>query len=68
MGAQTPARRREFEERYRQLQEVDMDDSGKPFHYGTHFSTANVVCGFLIRMRPYERILMTLQGGEYSLL
>lgn len=37
MGAQTPARRREFEERYNQLLEVDMDDAGRPFHYGTQY-------------------------------
>lgn len=65
MGAQTPTRRREFEERHRQLQEVDMD--AVPFHYGTHYSTAATVCGYLIRLRPYERILMSLQGGNFDL-
>ncbi len=63
MGAQTPIRRKEFEDRYVQLQEVDMD----PFHYGTHYSTASTVCGFLIRTRPFERLLMALQGGNFDL-
>ena len=63
MGAQTPTRRKEFEDRYVQLQEVDMD----PFHYGTHYSTASTVCGFLIRTRPFERLLMALQGGNFDL-
>ncbi|PWY97683.1 beach-domain-containing protein [Testicularia cyperi] len=63
MGAQTPARRREYEERYVQLQEVDME----PFHYGTHYSTASTVCGFLIRTRPFERLLIALQGGNFDL-
>nr|CDI54599.1 related to WD repeat and FYVE domain-containing protein 3 [Melanopsichium pennsylvanicum 4] len=63
MGAQTPLRRKEFEDRYVQLQEVDMD----PFHYGTHYSTASTVCGFLIRTRPFERLLMALQGGNFDL-
>ncbi|CBQ68488.1 related to WD repeat and FYVE domain-containing protein 3 [Sporisorium reilianum SRZ2] len=63
MGAQTPIRRKEFEDRYVQLQEVEMD----PFHYGTHFSTASTVCGFLIRTRPFERLLMALQGGNFDL-
>ncbi|KAN0061326.1 Beige protein-like 1 [Thecaphora frezii] len=63
MGAQTPQRRREFEERFGQLVEVDME----PFHYGTHYSTAATVCGFLIRTRPFERLLMALQGGNFDL-
>ncbi|GAC92926.1 hypothetical protein PHSY_000485 [Pseudozyma hubeiensis SY62] len=63
MGAQTPIRRKEYEDRYVQLQEVDME----PFHYGTHYSTASTVCGFLIRTRPFERLLMALQGGNFDL-
>lgn len=63
MGAQTPIRRKEFEDRYVQLQEVEME----PFHYGTHYSTASTVCGFLIRTRPFERLLMALQGGNFDL-
>lgn len=63
MGAQTPVRRKEFEDRYVQLQEVDME----PFHYGTHYSTASTVCGYLIRTRPFERLLMALQGGNFDL-
>ncbi|KAJ1025084.1 hypothetical protein NDA18_004368 [Ustilago nuda] len=63
MGAQTPVRRKEFEGRYVQLQEVDME----PFHYGTHYSTASTVCGYLIRTRPFERLLMALQGGNFDL-
>lgn len=63
MGAQTPIRRKEFEDRYVQLQEVDM----VPFHYGTHYSTASTVCGFLIRTRPFERLLLALQGGNFDL-
>ncbi|PWN49383.1 beach-domain-containing protein [Violaceomyces palustris] len=63
MGAQTPVRRREFEERYGQLVEVDME----PFHYGTHYSTAATVCGYMIRMRPFERLLIALQGGNFDL-
>ncbi|EPQ31444.1 uncharacterized protein PFL1_00779 [Pseudozyma flocculosa PF-1] len=63
MGAQTAQRRREFEERFGQLVEVDME----PFHYGTHYSTAATVCGFLIRTRPFERLYMALQGGNFDL-
>ena len=63
MGAQTPRRREEFIERYNQLQEVGID----PFHYGTHYSTASSVCGFLVRMLPYSDILVELQGGSFDL-
>lgn len=63
MGAQTEARRAESAERYQQLLEVEMD----PFHYGTHYSTAASVCGFLVRLRPFAHWLVELQGGSFDL-
>ena len=63
MGAQTAARRAESVERYQQLLEVHMD----PFHYGTHYSTAASVCGFLVRLRPFAHWLVELQGGSFDL-
>ncbi|WFD34822.1 beige protein-like 1 [Malassezia cuniculi] len=63
MGAQTENRRKEFAERYHQLEEVGID----PFHYGTHYSTASSVCSFLVRMLPYSDILVDLQGGTFDL-
>ncbi|WFD44362.1 beige protein-like 1 [Malassezia psittaci] len=63
MGAQTVARRKESIERYQQLLEVHMD----PFHYGTHYSTAASVCGFLVRLRPFAEWFMELQGGTFDL-
>jgi hypothetical protein len=63
MGAQMPARRRQFDERYAQLLELDE----VPRHYGTHYSTAATVCGYLIRVRPYSAMLIALQGGTFDL-
>lgn len=63
MGAQAAERRAEFVERYEQLHQVQME----PFHYGTHYSTATSVCGFLIRVHPFADILKELQGGTFDL-
>lgn len=63
MGAQTAERAAEFTERYAQLEQVQME----PFHYGTHYSTAATVCGFLVRVRPFAETLVALQGGSFDL-
>lgn len=63
MGAQTEARHAEFDERYEQLQQVQLE----PFHYGTHYSTATSVCGFLVRVMPFAQILQSLNGGSFDL-
>lgn len=63
MGAQSEARHAEFEDRYEQLQQVQLE----PFHYGTHYSTATCVCGFLVRVMPFTQILQSLQGGSFDL-
>lgn len=63
MGAQTRDRRQQFEERYESLVEIDEP----PFHYGTHFSTAATTAGYLIRLRPFDKLLMALQGGSFDL-
>ncbi|PWN18284.1 beach-domain-containing protein [Microstroma glucosiphilum] len=63
MGAQAVERRKQFEERYESLLEIDET----PFHYGTHFSTAATTAGYLIRLRPFEKLLMALQGGTFDL-
>jgi len=66
MGAQTPNRRAEVEERYQQLLEM-AEDGDAAFHYGTHYSTAAVVCAYLVRVRPFDRVLVALQGGTFDL-
>lgn len=63
MGAQTTERSKQFKERYESLVEIHET----PFHYGTHFSTAATTAGYLIRLRPFEKLLIALQGGSFDL-
>jgi hypothetical protein len=38
-----------------------------PSHYGTHYSSSMIVCGFMIRMSPFTEIFLALQGGNFDL-
>jgi WD40 repeat protein len=70
MGAQKTSRMKQFQERYEQLKEMcesEDTDSTKPFHYGTHYSTAATVSGYLVRLRPFDKIVRALQGGMFDL-
>ncbi|KAI7902410.1 uncharacterized protein BX663DRAFT_435357 [Cokeromyces recurvatus] len=64
MGAQTAERRKEFAERYRQWGETG--DPAPAFHYGTHYSSAMIVCSFLIRLEPFTQHYLKLQGGTFD--
>ncbi|KAI9243795.1 hypothetical protein BY458DRAFT_448104 [Sporodiniella umbellata] len=64
MGAQTEERRREFEDRHRQWGETG--DPTPAFHYGTHYSSAMIVCSFLIRLEPFTQHYLKLQGGTFD--
>ncbi|KAJ6246944.1 beige/beach-related [Anaeramoeba flamelloides] len=37
-----------------------------PFHYGSHYSSAGVVCYYLIRMEPFTTLAIKLQGGKFD--
>lgn len=65
MGAQTEARKRDFIERFRSLEEFGTigDERMKPAHYMTHYSSAVVVCGFLIRLQPFCDHFIEIQGS-----
>ncbi|OCF40285.1 hypothetical protein I317_05918 [Kwoniella heveanensis CBS 569] len=63
MGALTPARREAAVERYSATEGV----GEKPFHYGTHYSSSMIVCGFMIRLSPFTEIFLALQGGNFDL-
>lgn len=65
MGAQTPERQNEFRERYRSFAEIG-DEDARPFHYGTHFSSAMIVCSYLIRLQPFVQSYLLLQGGQFD--
>ncbi|KAG0176918.1 hypothetical protein DFQ29_005470 [Apophysomyces sp. BC1021] len=64
MGAQTLERRLEFADRYRQWGETN--DPAPAFHYGTHYSSAMIVCSFLIRLEPFTQHYLKLQGGTFD--
>lgn len=65
MGCQTSEREAEFKERYRAFADMGGDES-PPFHYGTHYSSAMIVCSYLIRMQPFVKSYLLLQGGTFD--
>ncbi|KAI9318572.1 hypothetical protein BX666DRAFT_1855381 [Dichotomocladium elegans] len=64
MGAQTKQRQLEFADRYRQWGETNNPEPA--FHYGTHYSSAMIVCSFLIRLEPFTQHYLNLQGGTFD--
>ena len=35
-------------------------------HYGTHYSSSMIVCGYMIRLSPFTEIFLALQVGLAS--
>jgi WD40 repeat protein len=64
MGAQTPDREKDFNDRYHTWD--GGDDRIPPFHYGTHYSSAMIVCSYLIRLEPFTQEYLKLQGGQFD--
>ena len=62
MGAQTPGRVAAFRETYSVLAEM----GDKPYHYGTHYSSAMIVASYLIRLPPFVQSFILLQGGTFD--
>ncbi|KAJ9259019.1 hypothetical protein DTO207G8_1179 [Paecilomyces variotii] len=65
MGCQTPEREAEFKERYKSFAEMG-DENAPPFHYGTHYSSAMIVSSYLIRLQPFVKSYLILQGGTFD--
>uniref|UniRef100_A0AAQ4PJK2 WDFY family member 4 n=1 Tax=Gasterosteus aculeatus aculeatus TaxID=481459 RepID=A0AAQ4PJK2_GASAC len=64
MGAQTEKRRRMFIERYEEIESIeDEGNLSAQCHYCTHYSSAIIVCSFLVRMEPFSHTFQALQGG-----
>lgn len=57
IGALDPNRKAYFDERYASWE----DDTQPPFHYGTHYSTAAFVLGYLLRIEPFTTLFLALQ-------
>jgi hypothetical protein len=34
--------------------------------YGTHYSSAMIVVGYMVRLRPFTESYLDLQGGTYD--
>ncbi|CAG8975353.1 hypothetical protein HYALB_00005683 [Hymenoscyphus albidus] len=65
MGAQHNSRAADFIERYKTF--ADMGDQALPaFHYGTHYSSAMIVTSYLIRLQPFVKSFLLLQGGNFD--
>lgn len=62
MGCQTEDRQNEFISRFRQLGELGEDQA----HYGTHYSSAITVTGYLMRLSPFTEAYLDLQGGAFD--
>ncbi|KAF7716383.1 Concanavalin A-like lectin/glucanases superfamily protein [Penicillium ucsense] len=65
MGCQTPDREMGFRERFNAFAEMG-DDNSPPFHYGTHYSSAMIVTSYLIRLQPFVKSYLLLQGGTFD--
>ncbi|XP_065351177.1 WD repeat and FYVE domain-containing protein 3 [Cloeon dipterum] len=65
MGAQSADRLEQFKKRYREWD--DPHGETPPYHYGTHYSSAMIVCSYLVRMEPFTQHFLRLQGGHFDL-
>ena len=60
MGAQTEARLKQFLDRYKYFEDPTGENT-PPYHYGTHYSSAMGVAGYMIRMEPFTQYFLKLQ-------
>ena len=67
MGGQNEKRAAQFRDRYEALeQSYEFGDGPPPFHYGTHYSCAAYVLYYLMRLEPFSRLALSLQGGKFD--
>jgi hypothetical protein len=67
MGALGSDRARQFKDRYEALEaNYYNEDEPPPFHYGTHYSCAAYVLYYLMRLEPFSRLALALQGGRFD--
>ena len=65
MGCQTFESESTSRERYKTLAEMG-DHNAPAFHYGTHYSSAMIVTSYLIRLQPFVKSNLLLQGGSFD--
>jgi hypothetical protein len=67
MGAIGEQRAKQFKERFDALASTCFtEDDPPPFHYGTHYSCAAYVLYYLMRLEPFSRLALALQGGRFD--
>lgn len=67
MGALGENRAAQFRERYSAMSDVGPGPLDSPaFHYGTHYSCSAYVVNYLIRLEPFTRLALELQGGYFD--
>ncbi|CAM9784957.1 unnamed protein product, partial [Ectocarpus fasciculatus] len=70
MGAIGETRARQFTERYEAVieaaEETGQDPNPPPFHYGTHYSCAGYILHYLLRLEPFTKLALALQGGRFD--
>ncbi|XP_055847784.1 WD repeat and FYVE domain-containing protein 3 [Episyrphus balteatus] len=65
MGAQSEERLEQFLKRFKEWD--DPHGETPPYHYGTHYSSAMIVCSYLVRLEPFTQHFLRLQGGHFDL-
>eukprot|EP01028_Stygiella_incarcerata_P012665 TRINITY_DN801_c0_g1_i4.p2 TRINITY_DN801_c0_g1~~TRINITY_DN801_c0_g1_i4.p2 ORF type:complete len:1526 (-),score=400.09 TRINITY_DN801_c0_g1_i4:1977-6554(-) len=63
IGALNDDRREQVVEKY---EGMVGDPDMRPFHYGSHYSSAGVVLYFLLRLEPYTSYHIMLQSGKFD--
>jgi len=67
MGGIDEERAQQFRDRYEALSSCYFDENDPPpFHYGTHYSCAAYVLYYLMRLEPFSRMAVSLQGGRFD--
>ncbi|XP_038062031.1 WD repeat and FYVE domain-containing protein 3-like isoform X2 [Patiria miniata] len=79
MGAQTEARLQQFRKRYDEWEDPtafspslagsvgEFQGETPPYYYGTHYSCAMIVASMMVRMEPFTKHFLRLQGGHFDL-
>ena len=47
-------------------EETGRDPDPPPFHYATHYSCAGYILHYLLRLEPFTRLALALQGGRFD--
>ena len=64
MGAQSNGRLVQFVKRFKEWD--DPHGETPPYHYGTHYSSAMIVCSYLVRMEPFAQHFLRLQVNSLT--